>query len=89
MKNHPARPGTPPALDDSAQLLHELHVHQVELQAKNEELRHSHAALEKILEKYKALYEFSPFGYFNLDRRGEITAVNLYGANLLGWTFPA
>jgi PAS domain S-box-containing protein len=84
MKNHPARPGTPPALDDSAQLLHELHVHQVELQAKNEELRHSHAALEKILEKYKALYEFSPFGYFNLDRRGEITAVNLYGANLLG-----
>lgn len=84
MKNHQARQAVSPVKDDSAQLLHELHVHQVELQAQSEELRHYQAELEKSLEKYKALYEFSPFGYFNLDRRGDITAVNLCGAKFLG-----
>lgn len=84
MKDHPARQKASAAKDDSDRLLHELHVHQVELQAQNEELRHYQAELEKSLVKYKALYEFSPVGNFNLDSRGEITAVNFYGANLLG-----
>lgn len=88
MKNLPVRQGTAPAKDDSAQLLHELHVHQVELQAQNDELRHYQGEIEKSLEKYKALYEFSPFGYFNLNCRGEITAVNLCGARLLGVDVP-
>lgn len=84
MIKHQAKQGASPAGDDSAQLLHDLHVHQVELKTQNEELRHCQAKMEKGLEKYKALYEFSPVGYFNLDRRGNITAVNLCGANLLG-----
>lgn len=81
MKNHRARPGASPAEDDCEQLRHD---HQVELQAQIEELRHCQVEMEKTLEKYKALYEFSPFGYLTLDRRGDITAVNFCAANLLG-----
>lgn len=84
MKNHQAKQGASPEKYDSERLLHELHVHQVELQAQNEELRHFQAEMAKSLDKYKALYEFSPFGYFNLNRRGEIAAVNLCGANFFG-----
>ena len=40
--------------------------------------------MEKSLEKFKALFEFSPCGHFNLDRLGDIVAVNLCGADLLG-----
>jgi len=74
----------PRAVDETQRVLHELQVHQVELEMQNEELCQARAEMETLLEKYTDLYEFAPVGYFTLDRKGTILAVNLTGAGLLG-----
>jgi len=66
-------------------LLHELQVHEIELELQNEELRGANAALEEAQRLYQSLYEFSPIGYFNIDREGIISDVNLAGCTLLGY----
>ena len=74
-----------PRLENEAQsLLHELQVHQIELEMQNAELSEARDNLEKMLEKYTDLYDFAPVGYFTLARDGAIHAVNLRGAALLG-----
>jgi PAS domain S-box-containing protein len=65
-------------------LLHELQVHQIELEMQNEELRNSWTAVEAGLERYTDLYDFAPVGYFTLGRNGVIVQTNLTGARLLG-----
>ena len=70
--------------EETQRLLHELEVHQIQLEMQNEELRHSGEELEKVLEKYTDLYDFAPVGYFTLDKNGTISDVNLSGASLLG-----
>jgi PAS domain S-box-containing protein len=69
---------------ETLRLLHELQVHQVELELQNEELRQSRAEVEKGLERYTDLYDFAPVGYLTLGRDGKIRQVNLTGALLLG-----
>jgi signal transduction histidine kinase len=69
---------------DLRRLLHELEVHQIELELQNEQLQRAHAAAEDMLMKYTALYDFAPTGYFTLDREGTIRGLNLAGASLLG-----
>jgi PAS domain S-box-containing protein len=66
---------------DTGRLIHELEVHQVELELQNEELRQTRAKLE---ENYNELYDFAPVGYFTLGRHGEIEKTNLTGAGMLG-----
>lgn len=68
---------------DVRSLVHELQVHQIELEMQNEELFRSRAELESVLREYSALYDFAPVGYFTLDRAGSILRVNLMGASLL------
>jgi PAS domain S-box-containing protein len=75
--------GIPRADDDARRLLHELQVHQIELEMQNAELRQARDELEKALANYTDLYDFSPIGYFTLDREGTLLAVNLTGAKLL------
>jgi PAS domain S-box-containing protein len=76
------KPSALPA--DHKTLLHELQIHQVELEMQNEELKRSRLEVEKGLARYTALYEFAPVGYFTLERRsGAIRQVNLTGARLL------
>jgi hypothetical protein len=65
-------------------LVHELEVHQIELEMQNEELRRARAKADALLAQYTDLYDFAPTGYFNLARDGTILAVNLTGARLLG-----
>lgn len=69
---------------ESLRLVHELQVHQVELEMQNEELRQSRNEVESALHRYTDLYDFAPVGYLTLDRKGTIQAANLTGASLLG-----
>ncbi len=62
----------------------ELQVHQIELEIQNTELRQARDELERALGKYTALYDFAPIAYLTIDRSGDIRAVNLSGAGLLG-----
>lgn len=72
------------AVDDPLRLLHELQVHQVELEMQNFELRRAREDVETHLRKYTDLYDFAPAGHFTLDPNGRIRSVNLTGAELLG-----
>lgn len=69
---------------DQQRLLHELQVHQIELEMQNEELQTARDEMEGLLEKYTDLYDFAPVGYFSLNERGRILESNLKGALLLG-----
>ncbi len=75
----------PPAtLDEYQRLVHELQVHQIELELQNEELLQARTAVERGLQQYTELYDFAPAGYFTLDDAGAILQANLTGARLLG-----
>ncbi len=69
---------------DTRRLLHELQVHQIELEMQNAELQECRNQAETLLDKYVELYDFAPVGYFSLDEKGRILEVNLTGAALLG-----
>jgi transcriptional regulator with GAF, ATPase, and Fis domain len=64
-------------------LVHELEVHQVELEMQNDELRRFQNELELSRNKYAELYDFAPVGYFTFDASGIIIEANLTGASLL------
>lgn len=66
-----------PEVEDVAMLLHELQVHQVELEAQNQELRESQVQLLNARDRYQALYDFAPVGYATLDRFGLLLNLNL------------
>lgn len=66
------------------ELLHELQVHQIELEMQNEGLREAQIALETSRDRFVDFYEFSPVAYFTLSDKGLIADINLTGARLLG-----
>ena len=70
--------------NDIQKLIHELRVHQIELEMQNEELQRTQAEAEELHKKYEHFYDFSPVGYFTLNEKGKIFEVNLTGANQLG-----
>lgn len=69
----------------AAQLLvHELEVHQIELEMQNTELRRARDEAEALLEKYTELYDFAPVGYLTLSADGLIKLANLTGSTMVG-----
>lgn len=65
-------------------LIHELQVHQIELEMQNEELRHSQAVAQELYQRFQDLYDFAPICYLTLDPNGMILEANLAAASYLG-----
>jgi PAS domain S-box-containing protein len=75
-----------PSIDklDTLRLVHELQVHQIELEIQLEELQQTRAEVLANMNEYMELYDFAPVSYFSLDCLGNIRKVNLTGTSLLG-----
>jgi PAS domain S-box-containing protein len=69
-----------------ADALHELQVHQIELELQNAQLRASEAALEEAKARYFDLYDLAPVGYCTINSSGKTVLANLTLATLLGVT---
>jgi PAS domain-containing protein len=72
-----------PSAGDALAVLHELQVHQVELELQAEELSRSRAELEATLIRQVQLYDLAPVGCFTVDRNTELRELNLTAAGML------
>jgi signal transduction histidine kinase/CheY-like chemotaxis protein len=84
LREQPPETGHAQTDADRQRLVHELQVHQIELEMQNEELQKARDEMEAGLEKYSDLYDFAPVGYLTLDREGTIREANLTSTSLLG-----
>ena len=72
------------SVEEGKKVLHELRVHQIQMEMQNEELRQMQAALEESRDSYLDLYDFAPLGYLTLSSEGFIEEINLTALTLLG-----
>lgn len=72
------------SLERTRALMHELEVHQVELEMQNQELREAQHLLEDARDQYADLFDFAPIGYLVLDEKGVIENINLTACTMMG-----
>jgi PAS domain S-box-containing protein len=84
LRAKPARSNGSLSHDEALALVHELQVHQIELELQNEELARTRREAEALRDRYADLYDFAPVGYFTLDAAGAVREANLAGAVQLG-----
>lgn len=84
LKKRRSKLGSKLSITDAFKLIHELEVHQIELEMQNEELILARTTATESAEKYLELYDFAPSGFFTLSREGKIIDLNLYGYQMLG-----
>lgn len=68
---------------DALKLLHELQVHQVELDLQYEQAEHNCRQLTDDLTNYTALFDLAPFAYLTLNAEGLVIAANGIAADWL------
>lgn len=76
--------GAPLSVEEAREVLHDLRVHQIELEMQNEELRRTQVELEASRERYFELYDLAPVAYLTVSEKGLILEANLTSALLLG-----
>ena len=76
----------PDPSEDIPTILHNLRVHQIELEMQNEELRRTQAELEETKAAYVDLYDFAPVGYCTISESGLVERANLTLGEQLGVT---
>ncbi|TVP78391.1 PAS domain S-box protein [Thioalkalivibrio sp.] len=74
----------PDSAGEAVKLLHELRTHQVELDLQLGQLEANEQELGQERDRYKALFDFAPVGYFAVGLDGRVIETNLAGAELLG-----
>ncbi len=84
LKSKPLKSGSQLTESDALKFVHELQVHQIELELQNEELLLSKSAAQDAAEKYTELYDFAPSGYFTISKEDEIIELNISGSQMLG-----
>ncbi len=72
------------ASEQAKKLVHELQVHQIELEIQNEELRRIMLELEESHKHFSALFQQAPLGYLLLDEVGLIREVNETFCRMMG-----
>lgn len=71
-------------IKEAQQLVHELQIHQLELEMQNDELCRTQVELEAARDRYADLYDFSPVGHLTVDVQGDILEANIMAGTLLG-----
>jgi PAS domain S-box-containing protein len=69
---------------DAQKILHELQVHQIELELQNEELLKAYETAEAALKKYTIVFDQAPMGFATLESDGTIVELNFAAAEMLG-----
>ena len=75
---------SPSKATDALKLLHELQVHQVELDLQHDQMEQTRHELATELERYIELYDSAPIAYLTVEFSGKIIDGNFAAARLLG-----
>ena len=83
-QNHERKRFDDTEIRSKTELIADLQTYRTELEIQNRELREAQQQLEEVRDRYAALYDYAPVGYFTLDKTGRVLEINLTGCTMLG-----